>query len=911
MANTIPIPLPLKGFYEGSSYQDQPVGTTPSCLNMRTRDPLTDRLRLTTRLGIEKFNASRVSGANAVVEGLSVTRIDGRVTYTPVESVPAEPGIVAQVALPSYTDCLDIQCDQQSNLYVAAATSGGGTGRNFVIKYNSALTEQWQFAVPMQRNTDVVKAVRLDEEGGIYVVVQSSARSATGGPTRIYKLEETGLDFAPVRIAWAVDAPQGGWFTCCAVGMGVMYAVEDTNAGGVYLHRWDDIDAANPNLTWSAKVRNTAGEECYCIDIADDGGAILGFVDPTSPPAAVGHVEKFGPTAPTGGPPVTPVWTYTNASGGIGQAVKNKGGFIYTQGYGTGGTPAYVRKLVDAGGSVSSSASRATAGGTQFKGASSLDVDDNGNVYLTTDDAGGTDVILEKVVPAFSSTAFDVTGDDLGTAGTDAMCVAVDPKYADAGATVSGGPIAEYIYVGTVADSVTHYAVHKLRIANVATSAGTPRETFSVAVAANGDIRKVTSAAVSSPSGFPSLDASRWIAAAAGLNVVLFTDGRQYKKLDLLNGTNGTVSDWNASAGEIPRRGRLLSIWQNCANLAGFEENAHQWAMSARGDFDFWDFFPAATGGPTAVLGSDSRAGLCPDAINCLAPWTDDLQIFGCDHTIQRMTGHPLDDGRFDVVSDITGMAWGRPFCKDPNGVLYFVGSRGGFFRLIPGSAPDEISLDPLSDRFRDMDIGAYRIRLVWNDREKGVHVFITPYTPGTTTHYFWSARENAWLPDRFASTNHDPMSAWITDGDAATDRLLLMGCQDGYIRKWSESTKNDDGSAIDSWVYIPVIMPPGEYRRLNNWRAVMAMSSDDATLTAYELECPDFNLINADPLSATSSITATFSATVSAGRNEGIHEPVRGNAVLVRVRNNTVDKRWSIESLTADEGEAGRSRKA
>jgi len=910
MAQTLTIPLPIKGLHEGSSYQDQPVGTTPSCLNIRNRDSLSDRLRPTSRLGIDKFNASRVSGANAVVEGLGVTRIDGRVTYTPVESVPAEPGIIAQTTLPSNTDCLDIQCDAQSNLFVAAATSGGGTGRNLVVKYNSSLVEQWRCSLPMQRNTDVVKSVRLDEEGGIYAVVQSSTRSATGGPTRIYKLEETGLDFAPVRIAWMVDAPQGGWFTCCAVGGGAMYAVEDTNAGGVYLHRWDDIDAVDPRLTWSAKVRNAAGEECYCIDIADDGGAVLGFVDPTSPPAAVGHVEKFGPTAPTGGPPVTPVWTYTTAAGGIGQAVKNKNGYIYSMGYGAGGTPIYVRKLLDAGSSVSSSAAFANSAATQFKGASALDVDENGNVYLTIDDAGGTDKIVEKVGSGFASVAFDVTGDDLGTAGTDAMCIAVDPKYADAGATTAGGPIAEFIYVGTVADSSTKYALHKLRIANVATSAGTPRETFNVAVAANGDIRKVTSSAVSTPSGSPTLDASRWIAAVAGLNVVLFTDGRQYKKMDLLNGTNGTVSDWTPSAGEIPRRGRLLSIWQNCANVAGFEENAHQWAMSARGDFDFWDFFPAATGGPKAVLGSDSRAGLCPDSINCLAPWTDDLQIFGCDHTIQRMTGHPLDDGRFDVVSDITGMAWGRPYCKDPNGVMYFVGSRGGFFRLVPGATPDEISLDPLSDRFRDLDIGAYRIRLVWNDREKGVHVFITPYTPGTTTHFFWAARENAWFPDRFASTSFDPMSVWVSDGDAATDRVMLMGGQDGYLRYFSESAKNDDGSAIDSWLYLPVIMPPAENRRLNNWRAVMAVGVDDATLSAYELECPDFNLINTDPLSATSSITATFSTTISAGRNEGIHEPVRGNAVLVRVRNNTTGRRWSLESLTVEEGMAGRSRK-
>jgi hypothetical protein len=910
----IEIRAPLKGFHEGAAYKDQPAFTTPSCLNVIDRDPVTDRQRITSRPGTSKYNASQVSGSNAIVEGLTVTRIDGRVTYTAVEDeAPAQsPAIVEQLILPGRLDCLDLVCDEQSNLYIAAGTSGGGSGINYVCKYNSHFQQQWLYALPMQRTTDVAKSVRIDEEGGIYAVITGS----TAGPTLIIKLEETGVEFNPVVESWRIPAPNGGWWTCCSVARGTMYAVEIVVSGGnttTYLHRYDQIDAVNPTLTWSVPIRTGAtgtAEECYAIAHADDGAAICAIVDPDNPPGLNGRLEKFGPQKPDETTPATTtsagsldIWTYSDT--GVGQGVKVKDGYVYSHGYAAAGP--YVRKLQDTGTSLTAVSDHSTTAATHFKGASSLDVDDNGNVYATIDDAGGTDIILEKVNAAFDTTEWDITGDDLGTAGLDAMAIAVDPKYADSGATT---PIAEFLYVGTRADATTYHAVHKLRIANVDTSDGAPRETFQVCVA-NGNIRKVTSSSVATPAGTPTLDAtSRWIMAAAGLNVVLFTDGRQYKKLDLLNGTDGTVATWTPSTGEIPRRGRLLTIWQNAAFVAGFEENPHQWGMSAGGDFDDWDFFPAAEGPASAVLGSDSRAGLCPDIINALAPWNDDLLIVGGDHTIQRLTGHPRDNGVFDVVSDITGMAWGRPWCKDPTGALYFIGSTGGLFRLA-GGGPEELSVAPLSDRFRDIDIGANRFRLVWDHRLKGIWTTVTPYSAGASTHFFWSTRSDSWWPIKFAAAAgaHNPMSLWVSDGDAASDRVILLGCADGYVRKFGEAAKDDDGTAIDSWVYLPVLMPLGDEGRLNDWRAVLANGSDDVTMSVYALESADFNAINTDPLDPASSVTAAFSATLSAGRNDSIHEPVRGNAVLVRLRNDQANRRWGLESLMAMRSYAGRSR--
>ena len=94
-----------------------------------------------------------------------------------------------------------------------------------------------------------------------------------------------------------------------------------------------------------------------------------------------------------------------------------------------------------------------------------------------------------------------------------------------------------------------------------------------------------------------------------------------------------------------------------------------------------------------AVAGNNSDAGELGDIINCLIPYSDDILIFGGDAAIWLMRGDPMDGGQIDLLTDSVGMAWGRPWCRDPYGVIYFFGSRGGVYQLDPsGRAPTRIS---------------------------------------------------------------------------------------------------------------------------------------------------------------------------------------------------------------------------
>jgi hypothetical protein len=403
------------------------------------------------------------------------------------------------------------------------------------------------------------------------------------------------------------------------------------------------------------------------------------------------------------------------------------------------------------------------------------------------------------------------------------------------------------------------------------------------------------------------------VAGATAFNRVLFTDGLIYRTYDVLEAAATPITEWVATKGRIPPRGRLLCIWNGAAVLAGFENEPHNWAKSAGDDLDDWDFFPPVQTVTQAIVGNNSDAGQCPDIITTLIPWSDDLLIMGGDHSIHRLTGDPAAGGVIDRVTDITGMAWGTAWCKDPQGRIWFIGAQGGFFVMHPAAVPEEITVEALSRRFQDLNIGlgstGNKIQLVWNDQDKGVHVFITPFTNTTqTTHYFWDALNRAWWPDKFAYSDagafkHNPLAVWIADGDAPGDRVILKGDQDGYVRKWDAAAKGDDGTAIDSYVFIGPIQAGGRDRefKMNNIRCVLAADVEDATLNAYGVESADFNLVTAGSPDVT--------ATVSAGRNNGIFDRVRGNAVYFRIRNATLARRWALESLSGRIMAGGRAR--
>ena len=347
------------------------------------------------------------------------------------------------------------------------------------------------------------------------------------------------------------------------------------------------------------------------------------------------------------------------------------------------------------------------------------------------------------------------------------------------------------------------------------------------------------------------------------------------------------------TAGEVPKRPKLLATWRGRLVMANTADSAHNWYMSKIGEPEDWDYFPRIITPDQAVSGGVNSVGLCPDIINTLIPYNDDLLLFGCDSSIVRMTGDPMMGGQFDLVSDTLGMAFGTSWAKDPTGAVYFLssGSSSGVHRMSAGGELQRISLGKIDRRLHDIDLEKYKVRLVWNDKEDGLHVILMPYKEadaGDVAHYFWEARSAAWFEDRFLDPLHHPFSAVTIDGDAASDRELLLGGEDGYVRFLDKSAKDDDGAKIDSRVLLGplTIGDPGTASR---WTRLEATLGDTLDGVRVELLASESSEVLGDVVAQGDLV---------AGQNEILPLRARGVAVWVRLRNNLAGQSWALESL-------------
>jgi len=941
MPQPLVIPQPLNGLDENWYGDAQPEGTTPSCLNVLPINPSNRRKQITSRAGFQKYLASRISGGNPVMDLASVVKYDDRTTYTVRTSGPS---LVTSTALPGKRTALCMAIDPRSgDKYVGCTEAGGAGGINYLAKINAGGTVLWAIPIQLDNNTKLVKSVELDGYGGIYVCIVGS-----GVVTQIYKYVEI-ANAGIIEMAWSIDSPNAGAFVAIAVKNGTLYAVENTSTV-CYLHQYQDIDTANPTLVWSSNIENDSTTNTIVpisVDTSIDGGAIVALCDTANPPAKNGILRKFGPNKPVTGTPDTPVWSYTGT--GVGQAIIcADDGSIYSQGFGatytiTGNTIAAatvvttstahnlttgdrvfisgsnstpsingsyavtvlsgttfsipvtvtvagsagsvlaptVRKLTDNGTTVTSVWATATTA-TTFKGEASVAFDAQGNVYQAIYAASGTNA-LSKLSSA-GAVSWTMT---FSTVNQGTYCVVVDPFYCDKDTK------AEYLYIGgdvVVSGGGVGGSVHKLGLVDISIQAGSPRSPVLLGVAA-GNIVKFTTSGVTTPSGGSgALDStSQQVCSAAAFGRVLYGDGKNAKSYDV---ATDTVSEWKAAtAGEVPRRFRLLGIWSGRAVCAGAEDDPQNWYMSAAGDFDDWDYFPPTITPEQAISGNNAEAGRCPDIITAIMPISDDLLLFGGDKSIWRMTGNPNTGGRFDLISEQTGVAFGRAWTKDPSGVVYFIGSQGGLYRMAPGGQPESVSDTRVQGRLDEIDIGTNKIRLQWDSNLGGLWLTITPYTPGETTHYFWFLENASWWPIQFTSADLNPMSCMTIDGDAPNDRINVWGCTDGYVRYFATGGPNDDSDAVASHCWFgPFSAGPEGETKLNNLRIVLTPTSDTLGYEMYTSDESAFSTVGA----------SVFSGTVAGGRNGGIMSRARGMDIWLKLLNETANRAWAVEQIAA-----------
>lgn len=930
----IAIPAPIKGLSDDTAWSKQPPLTTRDSLNCRAIESRTGRQRMAPRSGLGLYISpdAQINGTNIVQDIIAVSKNEDLLTYavdtTPdtvfAKKLPGARGVTA--GSEQQGDGVDMKMDAFGDLYVAQRVSG-------VFKYNQDGELLQEILVPEAESGGRVEIIAcdVDEFGNVAVAMGGGGSSATDCRLHFFEVQLDGT----YRRAWSLDT--GNCFFDVAFFEGDIYTLEgddmpvNFSGGGEtsWLRLYRDYNTTEAP-TEDEDVRFDVTTACATnvfgtrMAIRDDGVVYIAACNSSTTATTVRcYTLKVNPNGDT---PQTEVWVIdgdsgANDIGGIGYDVrvgpKNSVGqyTIYTYGpQGTATAQRNIRRIVDTGTSFNASGTDSwDDGGTETQPGANpqtmkfvrMATDKDGYVYCCPPTVVGDEVIAYKD-DGTALQAINYSGDTWVKKGGG---VAVSQEDKPKGSTADE---VEHVF-WCVRETVSNqYAFFKHTMLTVTQGSGTMRSLVQLAVS-NGDIVKFTTSSASAPTGGSgALDTSAPHVMSAALGErVFYTDGKSYKYYSV---EDDEVFDWVSKTSEnIPPRCRIIETWRGRLVLGRDPEDPQLWHMSAVGDPFDWDNFPSVPVVTQAISGINAKAGKVPDIVNAIIPWDDDLCLFGGDRSIWRLTGDPLAGGQFDLISDETGIAFGRSWTKDPiGGRLFFAGSRGGIYMMERNSLPVRISRDSIERRLQDqVDFSTYYLRLVWNYRDEGLHVFQCPFAGNEGTivkHWFWDSKNGGWWEDQFGSTAEgtelQPCAVYVVDGDAASDRKLLIGGEDGRIRVWDEDQVDDAVTTSSEYpvrwklVYGPLL--PSNLDSEFRFRRFTAVLARDQGGCAYRFYAPD----EADVLGK-----VLHTGSLGPGRNNGSPARFRGANAYLQLSNATEGSRCSVEDLLIHAARAGRVR--
>lgn len=940
----VPIQPPLLGLSENEAFTEQEAATSREERNMRSIDPGTGRLRSSQRSGLSQYAGNnQVNGSSLIKSMAAVVQQRRNVTYNGMDgSDDFTPNWSRD--LNNGDTCADLRVDDFGNFYAL-------TNNDAVYKYNADGALLATISIPTSVFTTDEQpppaCLEVDEFQNVYV-----GRGIYSGNTEQTNAKIYGFEFKPdgtYQLGWTISPGEYVQDLAYLKG-GLLYAATaDTltdQTGSLRIYDIavpggtgviDFVEEPRELKTLRVDVNDAANSSAYDavyptrMALREDGIVYIAQTSIGAPAGApaVGEESRLTKVNPDIENEI--VWaidTYDGGgdTGGIGMGValgpKDSSGryTIYSVGADVDNSATTdataIRRIVDDGSSA------IVTGGETWTASLAADfpavaqpeaarlrlaADTDGTLYVPSSDNSDSCVLI------FEKDGTLIGGDGqigAASAGGAILNVAVPktkPTYD------SSIPLTEFVVYGGTADTSNDAlfrvdVVSTTQVANLA-----PRSLSIIATTADGALRLITDSGVQTPATADEGPATSTIATSApyvsmvpAFERVYITDSQRYYVYtpgDPADAADyGTLDYWRSSkAGDIPPRCRLAELWRGRMVLARDIEAPSLWHMSAVGDPTDWDNFPTVISAKQAISAENGKAFQVPDVVNSLCPYNDDLLLFGGDRSIYQLTGDPMAGGQLDLVTDETGMAFGKPWTKDPQGTLWFLGSRGSLYAMAPGSRPQRVSRDRIERRLHDIDFGANYVRLVYNYIDEGVHILVFPFNAGGTLleHFFYCTKTNSFHPDRFGTatdTSVQPTAALLIDGDAANDRTLLLGCEDGRIRKWGRDSdglvpKSDDSVAIDAFATIGPLSVASDANaadtQFTEFTATLAEPLDGCNFEFFATDTPD------------DLGDAKFRGSIRAGRNPNKLVRLSGENIYLRLRNASLGQRFSVERLS------------
>lgn len=361
-----------------------------------------------------------------------------------------------------------------------------------------------------------------------------------------------------------------------------------------------------------------------------------------------------------------------------------------------------------------------------------------------------------------------------------------------------------------------------------------------------------------------------------------------------------TLSIWTATAGkgQVPTgcpviaryRGRIVLIKDNT------------WYMSRQDDPLDWDYGADDDDVQRAVAGSSAEAGRVGEIHTAAIPHTDDYMILGCSNSLWLLRGDPAYGGQLDNISQHIGIVDKMAWCRGPNGETVFLGN-AGLYSIAPGGVnpPEQLS-DKLPQELRNVSLATHSISMAYDAQDEGVHIFLSPNAGNSQLHWWFDIKNKAFWPVRLATTS-DPIVALAYVGRDPADNAVLLGCRDGYVRRFRDSWETDETAEIESWVKIGPIRAAGDYFEsvLDELVGALALDSGDITWSIFAGNTHE---------DAVKAVTARATGSWVAGLNYTQHPRVRCGSFLIKIENKE-SRAWALERMTLGVFQSGKQRLA
>ena len=367
---------------------------------------------------------------------------------------------------------------------------------------------------------------------------------------------------------------------------------------------------------------------------------------------------------------------------------------------------------------------------------------------------------------------------------------------------------------------------------------------------------------------------------------------------------------WVPTAGDLPEGGANVGALSFGRIFLNDLFHPNQWAASRSGDP--LDWLVGQTDVRSPINSQNSKMGLVGDPITAFIPYKDRFQVVGCLNEVWVMRGDPAAGGTLTNMSKATGIFDGMSWCWDDKNNLYFLGTDGVYAistaAIIEAGTPENITKERVPELLKNIGLNrrSDRVVMAFDKQRYGVSLTVSQKDGEWHSSWWIDLRAGGLFPEGFAS-DHIPASTLYFDARTAADRGRLLGCQDGYVRKYDDNEKSDDGDvAIDAWVTVgPMRLSktPRDRVKVNEISVELSEASDGVVANVHMGKTSE-ELVNKITVAQAPTVKKVLSGH---GLQSSIRNKVAGGAVAVKIENNTAGESFALEEIQVTIVEAGR----